>query len=77
MKLRLISTRTIRRANALLMGGVRPSTELPARPQDENQGRGPRPAQIDGAGIVIGVLGGALAWPVIVAVVLAVVRLFE
>jgi hypothetical protein len=46
-------------------------------PRNENQGRGPRPAQIDGAGIVYAVVGGALAWPVIVAVVLAVAGLFE
>lgn len=43
-------------------------------PRNENQGRGPRPKQIDGAGIVIGVLGGAVAWPVIAAIVHAVAR---
>ena len=46
-------------------------------PRNENQGRGPRPKQVDGAGIVIGVVCGALAWPVLTAVVLAVARLFE
>ena len=46
-------------------------------PRNENQGRGPRPKQIDGAGIVYAVVGGALVWPVVVAVVLAVARLFE
>lgn len=43
-------------------------------PRDENQGRGPKPQQVDGTGIVIAVLGGFGAWIGIAALAHLVAR---
>lgn len=40
-----------------------------------NQGRGPRPEQIDGAGIVYAVIGGAMVWLAVAGLAHLVARL--
>lgn len=43
--------------------------------QSVNQGRGPHPSQIDGAGIVYAVIGGAIVWLAIAGLAHLVARL--
>lgn len=45
-------------------------------PRNENQGRGPVPAQVDGAGIVYAVIGGFMAWMGLIGLAHAVARWF-